>query len=469
MRRNLDSTQLIPRPLWENPRIQLLDDTWLLTIAAILVATGVPWFASGFEVDIGAASWGLMALGGIHVAFTTLASPERLSGRWRTRVLTLLNLLGIILLGFIWQHVGALQNPMFLLVFALPVVGAIFLSRWHPYLIAAVSVIVVGVVAFAQIPELRWYVSGIAGSDTWLGWLFGNPRAVAQFSFAGFYVPLNYVIVLLEIFAILLFACAVVAEYIGAIFERLSTDIDMARTEAELGQKMWADLIERLPLPALLVDPFTMRVAACSARAITYLGAGELPLEGRSLLEALQFSYPDVIQDLVNGADGDAPAMVIRIADQLRVTHVRVLHMAHKDRRLALMTIEDATEVFCLKAALDASEYAALVIDARGRVLEFNKLAGGLFAGVAVGMDAAHLLVQPDAALRWWDPGLTGRRKMHIQIGPRIYQITNSAVALAGEEERIFTVALLPVANAGGIDPSGTGTTLVTNMMGRLA
>jgi hypothetical protein len=187
------------------------------------------------------------------------------------------------------------------------------------------------------------------------------------------------------------------------------------------------------------------------------------------LLEALQFSYPDVIQDLVNGADGDAPAMVIRIADQLRVTHVRVLHMAHKDRRLALMTIEDATEVFCLKAALDASEYAALVIDARGRVLEFNKLAGGLFAGVAVGMDAAHLLVQPDAALRWWDPGLTGRRKMHIQIGPRIYQITNSAVALAGEEERIFTVALLPVANAGGIDPSGTGTTLVTNMMGRLA
>jgi len=45
---------------------------------------------------------------------------------------------------FIWQHVGALQNPMFLTVFALPVVGAIFLSRWHPYLIAAVSVIAVG-------------------------------------------------------------------------------------------------------------------------------------------------------------------------------------------------------------------------------------------------------------------------------------------------------------------------------------
>ena len=33
----------------------------LMTIVAILVATGVPWFASGFEVNIGMASWGLLA------------------------------------------------------------------------------------------------------------------------------------------------------------------------------------------------------------------------------------------------------------------------------------------------------------------------------------------------------------------------------------------------------------------------
>jgi hypothetical protein len=102
-------------------------------------------------------------------------------------------------------------------------------------------------------------------------------------------------------------------------------------------------------------------------------------------------------------------------------------------------------------------------------VLAFNKLAIGLFGAVAAGVEAARLLAQSDAALRWWDPGITGRRKMHIQIGPRIYQITNSAVALAGEEERIFTVALLPVANAGSYDSSGTGTTIMTNIIGKLA
>ncbi|MGC7990946.1 hypothetical protein ACP3WY_25140, partial [Salmonella enterica] len=81
---------------------------------------------------------------------------------------------------------------MFLSVFALPVIDAIFLSRWHPYLIAAVSVVCVCIVAFSQAPELRWYASGLIGNDYWLTWLFGNQSSVAQPSFSGFYAPSNY-------------------------------------------------------------------------------------------------------------------------------------------------------------------------------------------------------------------------------------------------------------------------------------
>jgi hypothetical protein len=167
---------------------------------------------------------------------------------------------------------------MFLMVFALPVVGAIFLSRWHPYLIAAVSVIAVAVVALIQAPELRWYASGLLGSDTWLVRLFGNQSSVPQPSFSGFYAPSSYLIVLFEVFSILLFGCAVAAEYVGTIFERLNAHIVMARTEAERGQEMWAGLIERLPLPALLIDPDTLRVVASSEHASIFLRAGELPL-----------------------------------------------------------------------------------------------------------------------------------------------------------------------------------------------
>ena len=465
MRTNADSTQLIPRPGWENQRIHLLSDIWLLTIVAILIATGVPWFANGFEVDVGAASWGLLAVGGIQVAFTILPSRTRPQGRWHDRTLTLLDVIGVILIGFVWQHVGALQNPTFLMVFALPVIGAIFLSRWHPYLIAAVSVCVVGVVALAQAPELRWYASGLVGSDAWLTWLFGRQSTAAQPSFSGFYAPSSYLIVLLEVFSVGLFACAVVAEYVGIIFERLNAHTALARTEAEHGQELWASLIERLPLPALLVDPASLRVVASSDFAITYLRGGETPLEGRNLFEALRFSYPDAVHELIVGSDGAAPLTVIRVADQLRVTQVRVLHVVHKGHRLALLTIEDGTEVFCLKAALDTSEYAALVIDAQGRLLAFNKPAMWLFGGAEVGADAAQLLSQPNSGPRWWEPGLTDRRKMHIEIDQRIYQVTSSAITLTGEQERIFTVSILPVAKGGTADPFETSSIAVTGSL----
>jgi PAS domain-containing protein len=468
VRPNLDSTQLIPRPVWQNPRVHLLDDVWLLTIVAILVAAGVPWFVNGFEPDVATASWGLLSLGGIHIAFSMMASPTPSRGRWRGHALTLLDAIGVILIGFIWRHVGALQNPLFLTIFALPVIGSIFLSRWHPYLIAALSVVVVGIVSLSQVPELLWYASGLFGSDTWLTELFGRQGTVPPPSFSGFYAPTSYLLVLLEVFTIALFACAVAAEYLGTIFERLHAHSIMARTEAERGQELWASLVERLPVPALLIDPDTLQIVACSEFAITYLQGADMPLEGRNLFDAVQFSYPDFVQELIVGAGRAAPLTAMRVVGELRLAHLRVLHVVHKGRRLALLTIEDATEIFCLKAVLDTSEYAALVVDARGRVRAFNKLVADLFGSVEVGADAAQLLYQPNAGPRWWEPGLTKRRKMHIQIGQRIYQVTSSAIAVAGEEESIFTVSFLPVAKGGTADPLDTNSTILTGTMRQL-
>jgi len=45
-------------------------------------------------------------------------------------------------------------------------VGAIFLSRWQPYLMALLAIVVTGVVALAQAPELRWYVPGLNAIGT---------------------------------------------------------------------------------------------------------------------------------------------------------------------------------------------------------------------------------------------------------------------------------------------------------------
>src|SRR5436305_90123 len=154
-----DRTLMLTRPTWENPRILLLDDVWLLAIVAVLVAIAVPWFVNDFEVDLGAAGAGLLALGAMHIAFTLLGTSTRVDTRGHDRFLILLHVTGVLLLGFIWRHAGALQNPLFLLVFVLPVIGGIFLSRWHPYVAAGTGIAVVTGLALCQAPELLRYSS----------------------------------------------------------------------------------------------------------------------------------------------------------------------------------------------------------------------------------------------------------------------------------------------------------------------
>jgi hypothetical protein len=144
---------------------------------------------------------------------------------------------------------------------------------------------------------------------------------------------------------------------------------------------------------------------------------------------------------------------------------VRVIHIAHKGRRLALLALEDVTQLFHARTVLDTSEYAALLVDDAGRVLTFNKPATVLFGELEVGMAAGRLLQAAQGAQSWWEPGLSGRSKLHVEIGPRLFQVTTSAVALPGEEHQLFTVSLVPVARVEANDPYGAGSTRRTNVL----
>lgn len=439
---NIGDTQVIAAPTWTDPRIHLLDDTWLLTIFAILLGTVVPWLVSALQINFVAACLGLLALGAVHIAFTVIGKPARVGERHL--VLSLLHIAGIIVVGFIWLNAGGLQNPAFLIVFALPVVGAIFLSRWQPYLMAIIAIAVAGVVALAQAPELRWYVPGLNVVGSSLAAILGQQGSAS--TFPGFYAPSAYYAVMLQVFAILVLACAVAAEYLSTIFERLHTHVDIARAEAERGQEFWTTLIEAMPFPALLIDSDTLQVVCASTRADRF--HDHESVSGRPLFEVVRFSYPEMVQEAIAGSGGVVPLSMIKVADRLRATEVQVRHLTQTGRRFALVVIHDKTEEFTAHAALDVSGQAMLVIDSQGRLLSFNKPAQALFAALDKDTDASTLLSLGGMPPRWWEPGLTGRRKMHIEIGPRVYQVTCSATPLPGEDERIYVVAFLPMGRA---------------------
>jgi PAS domain-containing protein len=448
--KSLDSTQLLPRPTWNDPRVHLLDDLWLLQIFAILFAAGLPWLVSSLDIRLGAALLGLLGLAAIHVGFTLLTASAPDIDHWRKLALTLLHAVGVVVIALMWHYVGGIHNPAFLLVFALPVVGAIFLSRWQPYVIAILAILAVSVVALSESPELRWYASGLVPQAAWLSPLFGAAGASAS-PFPGFYAPPGYFLVLLEVFAVLMLGCAFAAEYLGTVYDRLHTDLAAARSEIGRGRELWASLIEELPLPAMLIDCRTLQVVSENAD-LTAVTPDGTPASGRKLTEAIHFSYPEVVEELVNGMGGTAPHVVIHRGNDLILTRLRARHIPYKGRRLALVLVEEVTEAFAVRSALDVAEQAIVVVDSRDRVLAFNRPALALFAATRVGADASTLLSQPEVPPRWWEPGLSGRRKMHLRISPRVFQVTSTAVALPGEQERLCVVAFLPIARAETLD-----------------
>ena len=79
------------------------------------------------------------------------------------------------------------------------------------------------------------------------------------------------------------------------------------------------------------------------------------------------------MQELIRGADGITNNAVIRVGEDFTVAQVLVRHVAQLGHRLALVLVEDTTEAFCIKSALDTAEHAALIINARGIVCAFNK------------------------------------------------------------------------------------------------
>lgn len=456
--RQATPTQILPVFNWLDPRAHPLGDTWLLTIITILLAIGVPRVVGGLQFDFAACTLGLLMLGLIHIGFALVAARLATRAQLRTRLLTALHLLGVVIIALIWQRAGGLQNPVLLGVFMLPVIGAVFISRWQSYATAALSVLTVVVLAAGQVPAAtqgHWYVPWLHAAVDWLSAVARPPDASGQ-PFAAFYAPAGYYAMLLQVFAVVLFGCAVAAEYLRTVYDRLNAHVAMARSETLRSRGLWSALVEELPLPAALVDVDTHEILFASAAAVGAWSGGGAAITGRGFFEVVKFSYPEAIEALISGRDGVEPLSMVNANGQLRATEVRVRHIAQDGRRLALVTVSDTTEAFCVGAALDAAEHAALVVNANGRVLALNKPAQAVFPEAKVGGEVSTVVPEAGGGAAWWDPGVSRCKKMHMTVTRRVYQVTATAVALPGEEERLYVIAFVPTSAFAGRDRGAT-------------
>jgi hypothetical protein len=427
--------------------IQLLDNAWLLTLVAVLLATAAPRLLGTADIDAVATAWGVLGLGAIHVIVAAVAETGRAASRWVPPALLTVHASGVLLIGVIWQFAGALQNPAFLLAFVFPVIGATFISRRQPYLTTALSIVVVATVAIRQTPEVRWYVAGLSRAGAWLTTVIGA-SAGATSPFPGFYAPSGYFVATLAAFVILLCASAVSAEFLGSLLARLRTHANAVRHDLARAEERWLEFIRDFPMPAALVDADTRQVVCGSSRWADLCDRRRARHGTDDLFEMVQFSYPEVVEELLAGDGGVARPCMVRVAGRLRATELRVQHLTLADRRLALVIMADVTETLCMSAALDAADYAFVLIDAKERVIGFNKPTHGLWAEADVGIGAGPLLSKLGYSKGSWVPGLSGRRKSHVEIRGRVYEVRISSIPLPGEADCAYAIAVVPTAAA---------------------
>jgi PAS domain-containing protein len=442
----------------------VLEDSWLLMVCVPVLATAWPWLSRAADVEFGAVAAGALAFGLLLAAALMLArrAPAGSLRRWAPA----LNAAGICVLGFVWLHAGGLQNPAFMLAFVLPVIGASAVGRRQIYIAAALCIAVAASVALIQAPEFRWYVAGFGRTGARLASFFAaaaGPGGAA--AFPGFSAPPNYFVVSLEVFAVLIAACALIAERVATVAETLGGRLATAHRAAERALGFGAQLIEQLPIATAIVEADTLKVLSVSEAFVSAQWAPAGDTVGRVLVEAIPFCYPEMVEAALAGAGGRLRPCPIRVNGELLALELRIQHVVHDGRRLALVTLDDMTLQLCARAAIDASDDPVLIVDAGGAVLAHNQLAALTFGVTGVRSNISSLAPGGAPSSRWWEPGIRGRRTVQLHVGQRLYRVTSTAVVLPGEAECICVVRFAArAASWPDAEPPGDATLVIPTL-----
>lgn len=423
-------------------RKRLFDDVWLLTLFVIFVAIAIPWFLRILDLDLGPLAWSLFGFGLAYMA-GVIATDRIESHQHLLLVIGTVHALGMLFLGYLWHLVGGLRNPMFLLVFGLPVVaGSLVLLSWRSYVTVLMAVSVVVLVALIEAPELRWYLVQIGVPAEWLiRHLPESSSGVAQHPGA-VNAGASYFFVVLELFAVFLVALALMAESFTALLRRLYGRLGASATALDDALGCSREMMRASPVPAALVYADTCKIAEASDRLMDHLALTADALLDGTLFDHIRFSYPDVVEALIFGTGGEIPLAVYRQGNETRMARVRVASIHRRGIRYAYVTIEDISHPHYLQAAFDAGAGAQVVVGADGQIVCFNQAAGRLFEDMHIGMSAALAFNQPHLPERWWELGLKSRLARRVELGNKPYQVDGVAVEIPGERDPLNLLTL---------------------------
>jgi hypothetical protein len=425
-------------------RKRLLDDVWLLALLVLFLAIGVPWYLRILEINFAPVAWSLFGFAALYFITTQVTDSLR-SRRGVMLGMFLLQLAGVLLLGLIWHWTGSLQNPMFLLVFVLPVAACTFvLVSWQSYATVLLSVVAVTTVALINAPELRWYLTQAGSLPHWVTQLLPERSATFVQPFPSLHAPPTYSVLLLASFTALLFTVALMTETVTSLLQRLYQRLESSVHALNAAEELSFEVLRASQLPAALLYADTLHIAQVSESFLDQLFLNADSLSHYRILDVVRFAYPEIIADLLAGNGGEVAPAIFYAEAEPRVARVRAVPIRFGGRSYIYFSIEDISDQQVMETALNTLDNAVVVVSGSKHVLCFNPAAKALFRKLDVGIEAAVCLRQEGLPEGWWETGLRARLERTIEIESKRWVATCSSERILGEKDALTIVALRP-------------------------
>jgi len=217
------------------------------------------------------------------------------------------------------------------------------------------------------------------------------------------------------------------------------------RREKRRAEDLFRAVLRASPLAGMLVDRMTSVIVDGSDvfRKQFLDGRGAVQ---RGLLEVIEFSHPERIEQLLARGSGTAWHTVYYVKDVARIANVRCYTVDYEGASYAYIVLEDITEQHYLKAAFDAVPDPLLIVSSQQQLLYANRPAEEIFGDLYFAMDVTPILRQEDAEDHWWR-ALDRYEERRVSIKDHPYDANAVPFRFAGESETSTILTLRDVSS----------------------
>jgi PAS domain-containing protein len=372
----------------------IFDNTWTLTVLLAATIAMSCWYFRLVQVRIAPIIWTLAALGLAHFALNSQSHRVASVAAVRRFALTS-QLLGTLLIGIAWQPFGGVQQPLFPLLVVLPLItGTLVLGFWQQQIatLALLALLGCGALLAPQsnsFIEERYGIS-IVSPHALPSWI---PRS--RIVFPDVNTSPAYDLVLLATVAVIAVSVSTTARALVRLCRNDAARMASLQDEVARLNRTTTELVTRAPVPMLLVSN-TGRILLASARLSETFDLAET--RERFLLDAIAFTYPTVIKQLLTRGGEEIHSAAVRGRNVALRLRAEVLQTGAA--RVTWLSIESCDDLGW-RGALDALDEPVFAVDRRGRLAYLNRSAVAIFGPNAEGAPATEVF--PADTTRWWE------------------------------------------------------------------